>query len=130
MDNLTEQELKAVFDVVNVYDPNDIKDLIPEMGEEEFLRDLTNAWKKILNVISEEAYNYHFDDVQIQPINDEDSTHTWGARSWCADDDPVEGKLKELLSKKALQPVYNDDGEIITNGDKKLKEMLDNHNKN
>lgn len=99
MDNLTEQELKAVFDVVNVYDPNEIKDLIPEMGEEEFLRDLTNAWKKILNVISEEAYNEYFNDWQIQPINDvndEDSTYTWGARSWCSDDDPVEGKLQEL----------------------------------
>jgi hypothetical protein len=123
MDDLTKEDYEVIFDVLNVYDPNDISHVFPEMGEEKFLKDVTNAWKKILNIISEEAYNEHFDDWQIQPIRDEGSrsTHTWGERSWCADNDPVEGKLKELLSKKALQPVYDDDGEIITNGDKKTQ---------
>ncbi len=86
MDNLTTQELEAVFDVLNVYDPNDIKDVYPEMGEEKFLRDVTSAWRKILDIISEEAYNYHFDDVQIQPI-DGHEPHTWGARSWVTTDE-------------------------------------------
>ena len=48
MDNLTEQELKAVFDVVNVFDPEDISHVYPEMATEEFMVDVLSAWKKIL----------------------------------------------------------------------------------
>ena len=32
---LTIDDLKIIFDVLNVYDPNDIQDVYPEMGEEE-----------------------------------------------------------------------------------------------
>ena len=48
MDNLTEQELKAVFDVVNVFDPEDIAHVYPEMATDEFMMDVLSAWKKIL----------------------------------------------------------------------------------
>ena len=48
MDNLTEQELKAVFDVLNVYDPNDIKQVYPEMGDDKFMQDVYSAWGKVL----------------------------------------------------------------------------------
>ena len=76
MDNLTEQELKAVFDVVNVYEPEDIEHVYPEMATDEFMEDVESAWKKLLKMLD------------------------------------------------------NDNFEIITNGDKKLKEMLDKHNQN
>lgn len=76
MDNLTEQELKAVFDVVNVYEPEDISHVYPEMASDEFMEDVNSAWNK----------------------------------------------LRKMLS--------DDNFEIITHGDKKLKEMLDNHNQN
>ena len=76
MDNLTEQELKAVFDVVNVYEPEDIEHIYPEMATDEFMEDVESAWKKLLKMISDDNF------------------------------------------------------EIITNGDKKLKEMLDKHNQN
>ena len=76
MDNLTEQELKAVFDVVNVFEPEDISHVYPEMATEEFMMDVLSAWKKLLKMLD------------------------------------------------------NDNFEIITYGDKKLKEMLDNHNQN
>ena len=89
------KDLEVIFDVLNVYDPNDIKDVYPEMGEEKFLRDVTIAWRKILDIISEKAYNYHFDDVQIQPIDGHEN-HTWGARCRVADDDASEGNLKEF----------------------------------
>ena len=49
MDNLTEQELKAVFDVVNVFEPEDISHVYPEMATDEFMKDVNSAWKKILN---------------------------------------------------------------------------------
>ena len=48
MDNLTEKELKAVFDVVNVFEPEDIAHVYPEMATEEFMLDVLSAWKKIL----------------------------------------------------------------------------------
>tara|TARA_Y100000361_G_scaffold131285_1_gene127847 strand:- start:130 stop:303 length:174 start_codon:yes stop_codon:yes gene_type:complete len=48
MDNLTQKELKAVFDVVNVFEPEDIAHVYPEMATEEFMVDVLSAWKKIL----------------------------------------------------------------------------------
>jgi len=48
MDNLTEQELKAVFDVLNVYEPEDISHVYPKMATDEFMIDVLSAWKKIL----------------------------------------------------------------------------------
>ena len=49
MNDLTEQELKAVFDVVNVFEPEDISHVYPEMATDEFMKDVNSAWKKILN---------------------------------------------------------------------------------
>lgn len=51
MDNLTEQELQAVFDVINVYEPDDIAHVYPEMGDDEFMKDIDSAWRKILNAL-------------------------------------------------------------------------------
>ena len=76
MDNLTEQELKAVFDVVNVYEPEDISHVYPEMASDEFMQDVNSAWKKLHKMLSDDNF------------------------------------------------------EIITHGDKKLKEMLDNTEQN
>jgi hypothetical protein len=57
MDNLTEQELKAVFDVVNVYEPEDISHVYPEMATDEFMEDIKSAWKKILKNLDTNAKN-------------------------------------------------------------------------
>ena len=51
MDNLTEQELKAVFDEVNVFEPEDISHVYPEMATDEFMINVLSAWKKILNTL-------------------------------------------------------------------------------
>lgn len=48
MDDLTQQEIKAIFDVVNVFEPEDINHVYPEMATEEFMNDVNSAWKKIL----------------------------------------------------------------------------------
>ena len=53
MDNLTEQELKAVFDVLNVYEPQDISHVYPEMGTDEFMKDVNTAWKKVLDILKQ-----------------------------------------------------------------------------
>ena len=51
MNDLTEQELNAVFDVVNVFEPEDINHVYPEMATEEFMNDVNSAWKKILEIL-------------------------------------------------------------------------------
>ena len=48
---LTEKELKAIFDVVNVYEPEDINHVYPAMATDEFMNDVNSAWKKILNTL-------------------------------------------------------------------------------
>ena len=57
MDNLTEKELKAVFDVVNVYEPEDISHVYPAMATNEFMKDLNSAWRKILNTLDNNDQN-------------------------------------------------------------------------
>ena len=57
MNNLTEQELKAVFDVVNVFEPEDISHVYPEMATDEFMINVLSAWKKILNTLDNTNQN-------------------------------------------------------------------------
>ena len=47
-EELTEKELKAVFDVVNVFEPEDISHVYPAMATDEFMKDIMSAWKKML----------------------------------------------------------------------------------
>jgi len=53
MSELNKKDFDVIFDVLNVYDPNDISHVYPEMGESEFLTQLGETWKKVLNIISE-----------------------------------------------------------------------------
>lgn len=48
---MTSSEIKTIFDVLNVYDPNDIQHVYPKMGTEEFLRDVRSAWEKVGKII-------------------------------------------------------------------------------
>ena len=51
-DKLTYKEYQAIFDVLNVYDPNDIKHIYPEMGNLSFLKDVKSAWDKVHSIIT------------------------------------------------------------------------------
>jgi len=51
MIDLTKKDFEVIFDVLNVYDPNDISHVYPEMGEEQFMRDVNSTWKKVLEII-------------------------------------------------------------------------------
>lgn len=55
---LNKHDLKVIFDVLNVYDPNDIQHVYPEMGEKEFLDDVRIAWEKVLAILQEEEKPY------------------------------------------------------------------------
>tara|TARA_B100001250_G_C19063716_1_gene471267 strand:+ start:68 stop:292 length:225 start_codon:yes stop_codon:yes gene_type:complete len=48
---LNQTDLEVIFDVLNVFDPNDISHVYPEMGEEQFMRDVNSTWKKVLDII-------------------------------------------------------------------------------
>tara|TARA_S200002703_G_C3766828_1_gene236051 strand:+ start:959 stop:1141 length:183 start_codon:yes stop_codon:yes gene_type:complete len=48
---LTYNELCTVLDVVNVYTPQDIESLYPEMGKKEFMNNVNSAFKKLLDSV-------------------------------------------------------------------------------
>ena len=48
---LSAKQMSVIFDVLNVYDPNDVKDVYPEMAEEEFTREVQETWLQFLNVM-------------------------------------------------------------------------------
>lgn len=45
---LTDKDWKTVLDVINVFDPNDIAHVYPEMGSPEFMQDVKSAFKAVL----------------------------------------------------------------------------------
>lgn len=54
---LTKEDLKVIFDVLNVYDPNDIQHVYPEMGDKEFLHGVRVAWEKVFNILDNKEHN-------------------------------------------------------------------------
>jgi len=48
---LNEKDFEVILDVLNVYDPNDIQHVCPEMGDKEFLEGVQDAWKKVLKIV-------------------------------------------------------------------------------
>jgi hypothetical protein len=44
---ISDKEWKTILDVLNVYDPNDIMNVYPEMGTPEFVQDVTSAFHKV-----------------------------------------------------------------------------------
>ena len=44
---ISDKEWKTILDVLNVYDPNDIKHVYPEMGGREFVQGVASAFQKV-----------------------------------------------------------------------------------
>ena len=53
---LTDKNFKTILDVLNVFDPNDIAHVYPEMGEPEFTQDVTQAFKAVLAHVERTKY--------------------------------------------------------------------------
>ena len=51
MDELTNKELKVILDVINVYDPEEIKKVYPEMATFEFLWQVRFTFQKVLHLV-------------------------------------------------------------------------------
>ena len=45
---LTDQDFKTILDVINVYDPNDIMHVYPEMGTPQFMQQVQSAFAAVL----------------------------------------------------------------------------------
>ena len=45
---LSDKDWRTVLDIVNVFDPNDIAHVYPEMGTPEFMQDVKTAFKAVL----------------------------------------------------------------------------------
>ena len=68
--DLTKNDFEIIFDVLNVYDPNDISHVYPEMGEKEFVDGVRTAWEKVFKIVQteekkndSERYYYHPEEV-------------------------------------------------------------------
>lgn len=53
MSQLNKKDLLVIFDVLNVYDPNDISHVYPAMGDKEFLDGVQEAWRKVFSMIEQ-----------------------------------------------------------------------------
>ena len=49
---LTKEELKVILDVINVYDPEEIKVVYPEMASHEFLNEVRETFQKVLHFVA------------------------------------------------------------------------------
>jgi len=49
---LTKKELKVILDVINVYDPEEIKVVFPEMATHEFLNEVRETFQKVLHLVA------------------------------------------------------------------------------
>lgn len=45
---LTDQDFKTILDVLNMYDPNDVAHVVPEMATPEFMQLVQSAFKAVL----------------------------------------------------------------------------------
>ena len=57
---LTDKDFKTILDVLNMYDPNDVADAVPEMATPEFMQDVQSAFKAVL--------------AHVERINEDSST--------------------------------------------------------
>ena len=57
-DKLNYKEYQTIFDVLNVYDPNEIKHVYPEMGEKEFLSNVKSSFKKVRSIIAKSPQRF------------------------------------------------------------------------
>tara|TARA_Y100001937_G_scaffold68305_1_gene93320 strand:+ start:762 stop:959 length:198 start_codon:yes stop_codon:yes gene_type:complete len=48
---LTNEELKVILDVINVYDPEEIRKVYPEMASHEFLGEVRETFQKVLHLV-------------------------------------------------------------------------------
>lgn len=69
---LTDQDFKTILDVLNVYDPNDIIEHIPEMASPEFMQHVQSAFKAVLAHVNRNKYNSDLGAAAGDPVREAD----------------------------------------------------------
>jgi hypothetical protein len=69
---LTDQDFKTILDVLNVYDPNDIIEHIPEMASPEFMQEVQSAFKAVLAHVNRSKYNSDLGAIDGSPVREVD----------------------------------------------------------
>lgn len=69
---LTDQDFKTILDVLNVYDPNDITEHIPEMASPEFMQDVQSAFKAVLAHVNRTKYESDLGAAAGNPVREAD----------------------------------------------------------
>ena len=54
---LTDQDFKTILDVLNMYDPNDVIQIVPDMATPQFMQDVQSAFKAVLAHVNRTKYN-------------------------------------------------------------------------
>lgn len=57
---LTSKDWKTILDVLNMYDPNDVIRICPEMGTPEFVQGVNTAFKKVLKYVESDSFKDSF----------------------------------------------------------------------
>ena len=53
---LTDQDFKTILDVLNMFDPNDVAKVVPEMATPEFQQQVQSAFKAVLAHVNRTKY--------------------------------------------------------------------------
>ena len=64
----TKKELQVILDVVNVYDPNDIAHVYPEMGTPEFVQEVSRRFPKTLSLLDRDQIKTKSGELTDQEI--------------------------------------------------------------
>lgn len=67
---LTDKDFKTVLDVINVFDPNDIAHVYPEMATPTFMQDVNAAFKAVLAHVNRTKYNSDLGASTGQPVRE------------------------------------------------------------
>ena len=69
---LTDQDFKTILDVLNVYDPNDMIEHIPQMATPEFMQDVQSAFKAVLAHVNRTKYKSDLGAAAGDPVREAD----------------------------------------------------------
>lgn len=54
---LTDQDYKTILDVLNMYDPDNVAHIVPEMATSEFVQEVESAFKAVLTHVNTNINN-------------------------------------------------------------------------
>lgn len=69
---LTNQDFKTILDVLNMYDPNDVAHVVPEMATPEFMQQVQSAFKAVLAHVNRTKYNSDLGAAAGDPVREAD----------------------------------------------------------